>query len=110
MRLRDYVIFGCASCLLSALSLLLWPINALTMLFLALGALPWTLAGELSPASGFGGLRPVIGVSVLWPLTLAPLHWVTYRWLRRRWWTYVGLLLVVNVAFAFVILVLNDNS
>jgi hypothetical protein len=110
MRGRDYVIFAVLSCLLFGLSVVLWPVNFVTALLIAAGEVPWELRGQLSPASGWNGLGPMMLVSLLWPLTLAPLHWAAYRRLRRGAWGFVGLFVLVNVLLAFVVLVLCDNS
>jgi hypothetical protein len=110
MRGRDYVIFAVLSGLLCVLSVVLWPINFVTALLIAAGSLPWELRGQLSPASGWNGLGPAMLVSLLWPLTLAPVHWAAYRRLQRGAWGFIGLFVLVNILLAFVVLVLCDNS
>lgn len=110
MRGRDYVIFAVLSCCLAVLSVILWPINGVTMLLLAAGGVPWELGGQLSPASGWNGLGPAMLVSLLWPLSLAPVHWLAYRRLRWRAWGFVGLLLFVNILLAFAVLAWSDNG
>ena len=108
MDWRGYLCFGFLSLVLAGLSVVLWPVNFVSALLLWLAGLPWQLrASGLSPASGWGGLGPMMGISVLWPLSLAPLHWLTYRVLRRRGWTFFGLFWLVNLFLAEGLLVWN---
>ncbi|MBV9128663.1 MAG: hypothetical protein JO117_11325 [Verrucomicrobia bacterium] len=107
MDWRGYLLFGFLSFLLALVGVLLWPINFVSMLLIWLAGLPWEWCGHLSPASGWGGLGPISGISLLWPLTLAPLHWLNYRVLKRRGWMYFGLFWLVNLLLAVGLLVCN---
>ena len=107
MDWRGYLLFGFVSLLLAAVSVVFWPINFVSRLLIWLAGLPWEWRGRVSPASGWGGLGPMLGISVLWPLTLAPLHWLNYRVLRRGKWTLLGLFWLVNLLLAVGLLIWN---
>jgi hypothetical protein len=46
----------------------------------------------------------------LWPLTLAPLHWLNFRALRWGKWSYAGLLVGANVIVAAAVLIAREGS
>ena len=109
MRWWGYLLFGLGSLCLSAISVVFWMINPFTWAFLYLAAPGVRLLHYEPPVGGFSSLGSVMMISFLWPLTLAPLHWLNFRVLRWKVWGYVGLLLLANVLIAFVVLLVNAN-
>jgi hypothetical protein len=84
--------------------------NPVTGLLLFLAAPPLRLLGYHRPVEGWSALGSVIYVGALWPLTLAPLHWLTFPRLRRGKWCYAGLLLLTNVIIAARVLIAREGS
>ena len=78
------------------------------LLFLA--AAPLRLFGFHPPVEGWSALGSVMYAGFLWPLTLAPLHWLNFRALRWGKWSYAGLLLAANVIVAAVVLIAREGS
>lgn len=110
MTWKFYLVFGLLSLLLAAISACLWMINIPTDLFLLLAAPPLRLVGYHPPVEGWSGLGSAMLVSALWPLTLAPLHWLNFRILRWKAWGYIGLLLAGNMVLTLAVLVAREGS
>jgi hypothetical protein len=102
-----YVIGGLMSLGLSVLSVLCVFFNPVTLLFMQLAAPVVRLLGRNPPVDGWSSLDSAITISLLWPLTLAPLHWLNYRVLQWNVWGYVGLLLLVGVLITMIVLFYN---
>jgi hypothetical protein len=85
-------------------------INPFTDLLLILAAPPLRLLGYHPPVEGWSGLGSAMVVSFLWPLTLVPVHWLNYRILHRRTWSYAGLLLVSNIVVTLLVLLAREGS
>ena len=103
----SYIIGSLASIGLSVVSVLCVFFNPVTLIFMQLAAPVVRLLGRNPPVDGWSSLDSAIAVSLLWPLTLSPLHWLNYRVLQWNVWGYVGLLLVVGVLIAFAVLLYN---
>lgn len=110
MKWRGYLIFGLLSLFGSALSVFLWMINPFTDLLLLLAAPPLRLLGYHPPVEGWSGLGSAMLISVLWPLTLAPLHWFNFRMLRWKNWGYAGLLLLGNLLITTLVLMAREGN
>ena len=109
MKWWGYLLFCLGSLFLSAISVIFWMFNPFTFVFLYLAAPAVRLLHYDPPVGGFSSLGSVMMVSFLWPLTLAPLHWLNFRVLRWKVWGYVGLLLLANVLIAFAVLLVNAS-
>ena len=110
MKWSGYLIFGVLSLFLSAISVFLWMINPFTDLLLLIAGPPLRLLGYHPPVEGWSGLGSAMLVSALWPLTLAPLHYLNYRVIRWKTWGYIGLLLSVNLLVTLLLLVAKEGS
>ena len=55
-------------------------------------------------------LGSAMTVGLLWPLTLAPVHWLNYRILQWKTWSYAGLLLFSNVVVTLLVLRAREGS
>jgi 1-acyl-sn-glycerol-3-phosphate acyltransferase len=110
MRWPAYLIFALLSLLLAVISMFFWMVNPITALLLFLAAPPLRLAGYHPPVEGWSALGSVMYAGALWPLTLAPLHWLNFRVLRWGKWSYAGLLLLANVIVAAVVLIAREGS
>jgi hypothetical protein len=110
MTWRGYLLFGCLTLLLSVISMFFWMINPFTGLFLFLAAPPLRLLGYHPPVEGWSALGSVMLDGFLWPLTIAPLHWLSFRVLRWGGWGYAGLFLVANVIVALLVLLAREGS
>ncbi len=108
MRWQAYLLFVFISLGLSALGVLCSFFNPFALLFLNLAAPVVRLFGHDAKIGGWSSLDSTIAVGLLWPLTLAPLHWLNFRVLRWKAWGYVGLLLLAGVIIAFVVLMKNS--
>jgi hypothetical protein len=71
---------------------------------------PLRLLGYHPPVEGWSALGSMMYVGALWPLTLAPLHWVNFRVLRWGALGYAGLLLVANIIIAMVYLIAKEGT
>jgi hypothetical protein len=107
---RGYLIFALLSVVLAVISMFFWMINPVTALLLFLAAPPLRLLGYHPPVEGWSALGSVMYVGALWPLTLAPLHWLNFRVLGWKKWSYAGLLLLANVVLAGLVLVAREGS
>ena len=110
MSWRGYLIFGLFSLVLSAISGFLWMINPFTEVFLLLAAPPLRMLGYHPPVESWSGLWSAMLVGFFWPLTLAPLHWLSFRRLRWKKRGYAGLLLLANVIIAVLVLLAREGS
>ena len=109
MRWRGYLIFALLSLVVSALSVVLWMINPVTDVLLLAAAPPLRLLGYHPPVESWSGLGSAMLISFLWPLTLAPLHWLNYRLLRWNNWGYAGLLLLGNLLITALMLMAREG-
>ncbi|MBV9126677.1 MAG: hypothetical protein JO117_01185 [Verrucomicrobia bacterium] len=100
MDWRGYLIFGICSLLVAFIGCVAWPLNLVTIALQFLVNLEWAPGGHLTLARNWISPINTPLVSLVWPLTLAPLHWLTYRVLKRRRWAFLGLFLLVNLPFA----------
>jgi hypothetical protein len=110
MSWRGYLIFALLSVVFAVISMFFWMINPATALLLFLAAPPLRLLGYHPPVEGWSALGSVMYVGALWPLTLAPLHWLNFRVLRWNRWSYAGVLLLANVVVAALVLVAREGS
>ena len=102
--------FGILSLVLAFLSVFFWMINPFTDLLLLLAAPPLRLVGYHPPVQGFSGLGSAMWVSFLWPLTLLPLYWLNFSFLRWNRWRYVGLIVAGNLIITLLVLVIREGS
>ncbi len=110
MSWRGYLLFAGLSGVLAFVSMFFWMVNPVTALFLFLAAPPLRLFGFHPPVEGWSALGSVMYTGFLWPLTLAPLHWLNFRGLRWGKWSSAGLLLAANVIVAAVVLIAREGS
>jgi hypothetical protein len=110
MSWLGYSLFGLLSLVLGVISAFLWMINPFTDLLLILAAPPLRLLGYHPPVQGWSGLGSAMTVGFLWPLTLAPVHWLNYRILRWKTWSYAGLLLLSNIVVTLLVLRAREGS
>jgi len=110
MRWQGYLLFGVLSVVLAGISMMFWMVNPVTGLLLFLAAPPLRLFGYHPPVEGWSALGSVMYVGALWPLTLAPLHWLNFRILRWGKWSYAGVLLLANVIVAMLVLIAREGS
>ena len=110
MKWQGYLLFAALSVVLAGISMIFWMVNPITALLLFLAAPPLRLLGYHPPVEGWSGLGSAIYVGALWPLTLAPLHWLNYRIFRWGKWRYAGLLLVGNVIITLAYLVAKEGT
>ena len=110
MKWPGYLLFGVLSIVLAVISMFFWMINPVTDLLLLLAAPPLRLVGYHPPVEGWSGLGSAMYVGALWPLTLAPLHWLNFRGLRRGKWSYAGLLLLGNIIITMVFLAAREGT
>ena len=110
MSWRGYLVLALMSVGLAVVSMFFWMINPVTALLLFLAAPPLRLFGYHPPVEGWSALGSVMYVGALWPLTLAPLHWLNFRVLRRGKWSYAGVLLLANVIVAALVLIAREGS
>ena len=87
MSWLGYSLFVLLSLVLGVISAFLWMINPFTDLLLILAAPPLRLLGYHPPVQGWSGLGSAMTVGFLWPLTLAPVHWLNYRILQWKTWS-----------------------
>jgi hypothetical protein len=110
MSWLGYLIFALFSIVLAAISMFFWMVNPVTGLLLFLAAPPLRLLGYHPPVEGWSALGSVMYVGALWPLTLAPLHWLNFRRLRWGKWSYAGVLLLANTIVAMLVLIAREGS
>ena len=110
MRWRGYLLFGLLSIVLGVISMFLWMINPVTNMLMLLGAPPLRLIGYHPPVESWSGLGTAMYLGFLWPLTLAPLHWLNFRVLRWGKWGYAGVLLVGNLILTMIYLIAKEGT
>jgi len=81
-----YLIFSLATLVLAALSGLAYMLNPVTAIYLEVTAPIVRLLGRVPQSEGFSSMGSALGISLLWPLTLAPLHYLTFHLLRLNSW------------------------
>ena len=107
--LLRYSLFALASVGLAVLSGLATFFNPVTLLLMQAAAPAVRLLGRQPPVNGFSSMGSALAVSLIWPLTLSPLHWLSYRVLGWSSWGYAGLLLGTGLVIAFVVLFINAS-
>lgn len=110
MKWPVYLFFTLFSIVLAAVSMFLWMINPVTALLLFLAAPPLRLLGFHPPVESWSGMGSAMYLGAIWPLTLAPLHWLNFRVLRWGALGYTGLLFVVNIIIAIVYLAAKEGT
>jgi hypothetical protein len=110
MKWPVYLFFTLFSIVLAVISAVFWMINPVTALLLFLAAPPLRLLGFHPPVEGWSALGSTMYVGALWPLTLAPLHWLNFRQLRWGTLGYAGLLLIANIIIAMVYLAAREGT
>ena len=108
MKWRGYLIFGLITVILAPISALCAFFNPVGIILLEGMAAPaLRLLGFNSPA-GWSSIGSNMFFDLVWPLTLAPLHWLNYSIMRWNVWSYAGLFLIVNTVISFVVLLVNS--
>jgi hypothetical protein len=110
MKWQGYLLFGFLSLVLAGISMMFWMVNPVTWLLLFLAAAPLRLLGYHPPVEGWSALGSVMFIGALWPLTLAPLHWLSFRAFHWGKWAYAGMLLTVNVILTMVFLAAKEGT
>ena len=110
MSWRGYLLFAGLSVILAFISMFFWMVNPVTALLLFLAAPPLRLLGYHPPVEGWSALGSVMYAGFLWPLTLAPLHWLNFRKLRWGKWGYAGVLLLGNLIVTMLVLIAREGS
>ncbi len=110
MRWPSYLLFGFLTLILAVVSMFFWMVNPVTALLMFLAAPPLRLMGYHPPVGGWSGLGTAMYLGFLWPLTLAPLHWLNFRVLRWRKWGYAGALLAGNLILAMIYLIVKEGT
>ena len=105
-----YVIAVLVSIPLAALSVLFtMAFNPPTMLFMAIAAPAVRALGRMPPG-GWSSLSPAMWIGAIWPLTLAPLHWINYFVLKGNAWGYCGLFLGVGILTAWIVMLYFSSA
>jgi 1-acyl-sn-glycerol-3-phosphate acyltransferase len=110
MRWPSYLLFGFLTLILAVVSMFFWMVNPVTALLLFLAAPPLRLFGYHPPVEGWSALGSVMYIGFLWPLTLAPFHWLNFRVLRWGKWGYCGVLLAGNLILAMIYLIAKEGT
>lgn len=110
MRWPAYLLFAVLSVVLAGVSMAFWMVNPITALLLYLAAPPLRLFGFHPPVQSWSGMASAIYVGGIWPLTLAPLHWLNFRLLRWGKWSYAAGLLIGNVIITMVYLAAREGT
>ncbi len=109
MKWWGYFIFGLVSLILAPISALCAFFNPFGLMFQAVADPAVRLLG-FNPPTGWSSIGSVMTVNFIWPLTLAPLHWMNFRALHWNTWGYAGLFLVINVMITFTVLLVNSSK
>jgi hypothetical protein len=99
----EYLIFGLVTVLASVGGVVLWACNPLAWFLHATAPLV-RLCGRNAHADGWGAFHPMLFLYFLWPLTLAPLHYLNFGVLGWPPAAYLGLALASGFAISFVAL------
>lgn len=110
MKWPVYLFFALFSVVLAIVSVVFWMINPVTALLLFLAAPPLRILGYHPAVEGWSALGSMMYLGALWPLTLAPLHWLNFRVLRSGAVSYTALLLIVNIVIPMVYLVVKEGT
>ena len=108
MKWRGYLIFGLVTVILVLISALCAFFNPVGLILLEVIAAPAVRLIGFNPPAGWSSIGSSMVVDLIWPLTLAPLHWLNYSVLRWNVWSYVGLFLLVNAVITFAVLLVNS--
>jgi len=108
MKWWGYLIFGLVTAMLAPVSALLALVNPFSVVLMESISIPSLRFLGFNPPTGWAGLGPAMYFNFIWPLTLAPLHWLNYKVLRWNIWSYVVLLLIINFIIACLVLVVNS--
>ena len=84
--------------------------NPVTMLFVACAAPVVRLLGKLPADVGWSAMGTYMWVSIFWPLTLAPLHYLNYQILKGNHWAYGGLVLGTGIVIALIVLLFTSSA
>ena len=109
MKWWGYLIFGLVTVILAPMSALFALANPVTGIMIEDIAVPALRFLGFNPPTGWSGIGSDMFVNLLWPLTLAPLHWLNYRVLRWNVWSYVGLVLIINMLIICAVLLVNSR-
>lgn len=101
MKWWEYLLLWLASLMLSALSFAFWMFNFITFLLIELTYPVIKAMGNEVNNANYG---PIVFISVLYPLTLVPVHWLNYKVLRGNIWSYFLLLATLNIIMAFFVM------
>ena len=108
MKWRGYLIFGLVTVILAPISALCAFFNPVGLILSEVIAAPVVRLIGFNPPAGWSSIGSSMVVDLIWPLTLAPLHWLNYWVLRWNVWSYVGLFLIVNAVITFAVLLVNS--
>lgn len=110
MKWPAYLLFAVLSVVLAVISVVFWMVNPVTGLLLFLAAPPLRLFGFNPPVDGWSALGSVMFIGVIWPLTLAPLHWLNFRLFRWGTWSYAAVLLGANIIITIIYLATKEGT
>jgi hypothetical protein len=96
----EYLIFGLLTVFASVGGVVMWMVNPLAWFLHATAPLV-RLLGRDARADGWGSFHPRLVVFFLWPLTLAPLHYLNFHVLEWPAAGYLGLALTCGLAISF---------
>lgn len=106
----SYVIAILISLPVAALSgLLAFVFNPITMLLLVIAAQPVRWFGRTPAIEGFSSMGPAMWMSIVWPLTLAPLHWLNYEIFGWKALGCACMIVATNVLAALAILLITSS-
>ncbi len=83
--------------------------NPVTMLFVACAAPFISLLGMIPADRSWSAMGTYMWVSIFWPLTLTPLHYLNYQVLKWNHWAFGGLFVGTGLLIAFIVL-LNTST
>ncbi|HVF71531.1 MAG TPA: hypothetical protein VM940_07970 [Chthoniobacterales bacterium] len=110
MTWRGYLLFGLLSLPVALLSTAFWMVNPVTALLMFLAAIPLRWFGYQPPVESWSGLGTAMWLGLLWPLTVAPFHWLNFRVLRWGKWGYAAVLLIGNLVIAMIYLIAKEGT
>jgi len=84
--------------------------NSVTLLLVTCAAPMMRMFGKTPGAQGLSSMGTMMWTSLLWPLSLVPLHRLNHRLLKGNHWGYAGLLLGTGVLIALVVLMFTSSS
>jgi len=111
MSLVQYLVFGGVSIVVAVLSafvvLVFNPVVTFSMVFAA-PAVRWF--DRMPPLHGWSGIGPAMKIGALWPLTLAPLHYLNFQVLEWSNWGYFGLFCAASWLIAFFVMLAGSSE